>query len=53
MVEIISPKMGRHRLAELPSEGDQLPYGTSEPDLYRRHWSFLGSVGSGQGTDEK
>ena len=53
MVEIISLKMGRHRLAELPSEGDWLHYGTPEPDLYPRHWSFLCIIWSGEMTDAK
>lgn len=48
MVEIISLKTGRRRLAELPSEGDQLHYGTSEPDLYPHHRRFLCIIWSGK-----
>lgn len=53
MVEIISLKMGRRRLAELPREGDRLRYGTSEPDLYPRHWRFLCIIWRGEMTDAK
>lgn len=51
MVEIISLKPGRHRLAELPNEGEGLRYGMSEPDLYPRHWRFLCVIWSGEMTD--